>query len=406
MRNIQFFSTDTDDGVVSVVAKTGPGEHRTIAQIPIGNAPRGGVKFTKDGRGFVCNTSQNTISEIDAVALTEIRRIEVGHGPRGQGLVPGDKYLLVSNSDSDTVSVVDLELNLEVHQIPTGRDPRHMGINQAGTIAYVCVWGDGYISKLDISPLAHGNPEQTTELAQILVDREAHPYSLGIDPSGARVFVANTQAAYVTVIDVATDETHRVDVGSTGGRAVAFTTDGQYALVTVENSSTIAVIDVATLQVTRHIPTGSGPRGLVVDPGDKTAYITNFARAGMMSADHPPVRPQQPHHGRPHLRPPRLRRGDLHLRGDHRRLRTLLRRHVRPRHPLRDRAAAPPPPSRHPRLTPEGGESGTSTRPPRPARPAHGVQAPDRTADRAPDRQGPRGRHTPGPGSARPPSAR
>ncbi|MFE5512242.1 beta-propeller fold lactonase family protein [Streptomyces sp. NPDC056529] len=291
MRNIQFFSTDTDDGVVSVVAKTGAGEHRTIAQIPIGNAPRGGVKFTKGGRGFVCNTSQNTVSEIDAVALTEVRRIEVGHGPRGQGLLPGDKYLLVSNSGSNTVSVVDLDLNVEVHQIPTGRDPRHMGISQDGTIAYVCVWGDGYISKLDISPLADGHPEQVTEIAQIPVDREAHPYSLGIDPSGRRVFVANTQAPYVTVIDVATDTAQHIDVASTGGRGVAFTPDGQYALVTVENSSTIAVIDVDTLRVTRHIPTGSGPRGLVIDHGDKTAYITNFSRAGMMSAAHPQFAP-------------------------------------------------------------------------------------------------------------------
>lgn len=291
MRNIQFFSTDTDDGVVSVVAKTGPGEHRRVAQIPIGNAPRGGVKFTKEGRGFVCNTSQNTISEIDAVALNEVRRIEVGHGPRGQGLLPGDRYLLVSNSGSDTVSIVDLDLNLEVHQVPTGRDPRHMGINQAGTIAYVCVWGDGYISKLDISPLADGNPQGVTELTQIPVDREAHPYSLGIDPTGRRVFVANTQASYVTVIDVATDETHRVDVASTGGRGVAFSPDGRHALVTVENSSTIAVIDVDTLQVTRQIPTGSGPRGLVVDQGDQTVYVTNFARAGMMSAAHPDFAP-------------------------------------------------------------------------------------------------------------------
>ncbi|WP_331762053.1 YncE family protein [Streptomyces anulatus] len=291
MRNIQFFSTDTDDGVVSVVAKTGPGEHRRVAQISVGNAPRGGVKFTADGRGFVCNTSQNTISEIDAVALDEVRRIEVGHGPRGQGLLPGDKYLLVSNSGSNTVSVVDLELNVEVHQIPTGRDPRHMGINKAGTIAYICVWGDGYISKLDISALADGNPQGVVEVAQIPVDREAHPYSLGIDPGGRRVFVANTQASYVTVIDVATDETHRVDVGSTGGRGVAFSPDGAHALVTVENSSTIAVIDVETLRVTRQIPTGSGPRGLVVDQGDETVYVTNFARAGMMSADHPDFAP-------------------------------------------------------------------------------------------------------------------
>lgn len=290
MRNIQFFSTDTDDGVVSVVAKTGPGEHRTVKQIPVGNAPRGGVKFTKDGRGFVCNTSQNTISEIDAVALNEVRRIEVGHGPRGQGLIPGDKYLLVSNSGSNTISVVDLELNVEVHQIPTGRDPRHMGISKDGTLAYVCIWGGGYVSKLDISALADGNPLGVTELAQIPVDREAHPYSLGIDPSGRRVFVANTQADYATVIDTDTDQTHRVDVASTGGRGVAFTPDGRHALVTVENSSTIAVIDVDTLAVTRQIPTGSGPRGLVVDPGDQTVYVTNFARAGMMAA-HPNFAP-------------------------------------------------------------------------------------------------------------------
>ncbi|TXS34289.1 YncE family protein [Streptomyces sp. gb1(2016)] len=289
MRNIQLFSTDTDDGVVSVVAKTGPGEHRTVTQIPVGNAPRGGVKFTKDGRGFVCNTSQNTLSEIDAVTLKEVRRIEVGHGPRGMGIVPGERYLLVSNSGSNSVSVVDLELNVELLQIPTGRDPRHMGITADGQVAYVCVWGEGYVSKLDISALsgAGGNPEQVTELARILVDREAHPYSLAIDPSGRRVFVANTQADYLTVISVETDETVHIPVGSHGGRAVAFTDDGRFALLTVENTNSIVVVDVESLEVTRSIPVGSGPRGLVVDPADETVYITNFARANMMVAGHP-----------------------------------------------------------------------------------------------------------------------
>ncbi|MGI5461067.1 YncE family protein [Streptomyces sp. CA-249302] len=289
MRNIELFSTDTDDGVVSVVAKTGRGEHRTVKQIRVGNAPRGGVKFTKSGRGFVCNTSQNTLSEIDAVALTEVRRIEVGHGPRGLGIVPGEKYLLVSNSGSDSVSIVDLGLSTELTQIPVGRDPRHMGISADGTVAYVCVWGDGYVSKLDISGLANGDAAAVHEIARIPVDRAAHPYSLNIDPSGRRVFVANTQASYVTVIDVATDETHRVDLGHIGGRAVAFSDDGKYALVTVETVSRIYVIDVDTLEVTRHIPVGPGPRGLVVDAVDKTAYVTNFARVGFTMASENPA---------------------------------------------------------------------------------------------------------------------
>lgn len=285
MRNVQLFSTDTDDGVVSVVAKTGPGEHRTVKQIRVGNAPRGGVKFTADGRGFVCNTSQNTLSEIDAIALREVRRIEVGHGPRGLGIVPGDRYLLVSNSGSDTLSIVDLELNVEIRQIEMGRDPRHMMITKDGAWAYVCVWGDGYVSKLDLSGLTSGDAAAVHEVAQIPVDPEAHPYSLNIDPSGRRIFVANTQAPYATVIDVATDQTHRVDLGHIGGRAVAFSEDGRYAFITVETVSRIYVVEVETLEVKRHIPVGPGPRGLVVDHKDSTAYITNFSR-GTIFATH------------------------------------------------------------------------------------------------------------------------
>lgn len=279
VQNVQFFSTDTDDGVVSVVAKTGPGEHRTVKQIRVGNAPRGGVKFTASGRGFVCNTSQNTISEIDAVALREVRRIEVGFAPRGLGIVPGERYALVSNSGSNSLSIVDLELNIELTQIEMGRDPRHMMISKDGAYAYVCVWGDGYVSKIDVSGLARGDVESVREVKQIPVDLEAHPYSLNIDPSGSRVFVANTQATYCTVIDVATDEVRQVDLGYIGGRAVAFSTDGKYALITVETVSRIYVIDVETLQVTRHIPVGPGPRGAVVDHKDLTIYVTNFARA-------------------------------------------------------------------------------------------------------------------------------
>lgn len=278
MRNIQLFSTDTDDGVVSVVSKTGPNEHRLIKQIRVGNAPRGGVKFTKAGRGFVCNTSQNTISEIDAVALSEMRRIEVGHGPRGMALYPGDGYALVSNSGSDTLSIVDLELNLEVRQLPMGRDPRHMAISEDGKWAYVCVWGDGYISKIDVSGLSAGDVEAVHEVARIDVGAKAHPYSLNFSPDGNRVFVANTQASYGSAIEVATDEVSMIEFGSIGGRGVAFSPDGRYALFTLEAVSRIYVVDVASLEVTRYIPVGPGPRGLTVDGEDETIYVTNFKR--------------------------------------------------------------------------------------------------------------------------------
>src|SRR5262245_48720151 len=103
---IEIYSTDTDSGQISVIRKQF-NSYSTVTTIPVGNAPRGSVKFTRDGRGFVSNTSTNTVSEIDALTHREVARIQVGSGPRGLGIVPGDRYMLVSNSGSNTVSVVD-----------------------------------------------------------------------------------------------------------------------------------------------------------------------------------------------------------------------------------------------------------------------------------------------------------
>jgi len=284
MPEIEIFSTDTDDGTISVIGKSGASEHNLLRRIPVGNAPRGAVKFTGDGRGFVSNTSQNTISEIDPVSLEESRRITVGFGPRGIGVVPGDKYLLVSNSGSDTLSIVDLELNVEVRQLPTGRDPRHMAITSDGSSAYVCIWGEGVVAKVDLASLSADRSEDMAIVELYDVGRTAHPYAPAIDPSGRYVFVANTQTTYASVIDIQTGEVKSVDVGSIGGRAVAFTSDGAYALLTVETISQVVVIEVASLTETRRIPVGPGPRGLAVDDADNTLYVTNFDRTTITSS--------------------------------------------------------------------------------------------------------------------------
>ncbi|QZN87423.1 YncE family protein [Cellulomonas sp. C5510] len=205
------------------------------------------------------NTSQNTISEIDPVSLEEARRIEVGHGPRGLGIVPGDTYLLVSNSGSDSLSIVDLALNVEVRQIGTGRDPRHMAITPDGRWAFVCIWGDGVIAKIDLAGLATGRVEDVAIVETFDVGSTAHPYAPALDPSGSRLFVANTQATYLSVIDIHSGVVTQIELGSIGGRAITFTTDGRYALATIEARSEVVVIDLTTLEETRRIPAGPRP---------------------------------------------------------------------------------------------------------------------------------------------------
>lgn len=275
---LEIYSTDTDSGQISVIRKDADG-YKVVKEIPVGNAPRGGVKFTRDGRGFVSNTSTNTVSEIDALTHREVARIVVGSGPRGLGIVPGECYLIVSNSGSNTVSIVDLESREELTQVAVGRDPRHMAIDQAGKFAYVCVWGSGYIAKLDISGLVDGDHTTVREVGRIVIEPNSHPYSLSIDRSGRYALVACNSVGYVPVIDLHTDQiVARVAVRSDGGRAIVFTPDNQYALLTLERESVLAVIRMMDFTVTRYLPLGPGPRGIAIDERDLTVYASVFSR--------------------------------------------------------------------------------------------------------------------------------
>jgi len=279
----EIYSTDTDSGVISVVRRDDDGTHTTIGQITVGNAPRGSVRFTKDGRGYVSNCGGDTISEIDIVNHRETARIKVGAAPRGIGLIPGDQFALVSNSGSNSISIVDLSAREEVRQIAVGRDPRHMGITSDGGTAYVAIWGSHYVAKIDTRALAGDTPDcnfqKVREVSKIWMRDGSHPYSVAIHPAGKHLFVANTQSNLLAVVDL-TKETieAEIDLGSTGARAVTFVPDGSQALVTVENTSEVVVIDAKSLTITDRIEVGNGPRGLALDPLSMTLYISAFAR--------------------------------------------------------------------------------------------------------------------------------
>lgn len=279
-------STDTDSGTISVVERMDQGVYVLRSRIPIGNAPRGAVKFTGDGRGFVSNCGGDTISEIDVITGREVTRIQVGVAPRGIGLVQGDRFALVSNSGSNTVSVVDLCHRKELSQVAVGRDPRHMAVSKDGKRAYVAIWGSDYISKLDTRALVdptvadvHVSAAKVCEVARLPVRVGAHPYSVALAPSGELLLVANTQSQYLSVFSTKTDAlSGEVDLGHKGARAVAFMPDGKTAFVSVEDTAEVIALDVASMSIVRRIDVGPGPRGIALSPDGWTIYASAFAR--------------------------------------------------------------------------------------------------------------------------------
>ena len=275
------FSTDTDSGTVTVydIASTSA----PVAKIQIGNGPRGAVRFTKDGRGFVTNHAGNTISEIDAFSLREVGRIVVGIAPIGNAIVPGDRFLLVSNSGDNTVSVVDLNIRKEVFVVPVGREPRHPDISPDGQFAYIPLSGGDSVIKLDVSELLNATPtfSNIKVVARVFLGVGTFPYSAAVSPKGDKVIAANNQADFITVIDAASSTVERnIPVGTKGARGTAFTPDGAVAFVSLEDTSEILAIDVARGAILQRIPSGPGPRGLLFDAVTETVFGSSFSRTG------------------------------------------------------------------------------------------------------------------------------
>ncbi|WP_156029579.1 beta-propeller fold lactonase family protein [Ancylobacter sp. FA202] len=274
------FSTDTDSGTITVLNVTGNDAER-VAVIPVGNGPRGAVRFTKSGIGFVTNHAGNTLSVIDAYSLTEVDRIVVGVAPIGCALLPGGKTLIVSNAGDNTVSFVNVEDRHEFHRLGVGREPRHPDVTPDGKYGYVPISVGQYVSKISLGELASGGRDlnSISEIAQIAVGDGAFPYSSAVSPDGQWVIAANNQVGYVSLISVATDSVEaQINVGEKGARGTAYTPDSQTAFVSLENSSEVAVIDLRSREVVKRLSSGSGPRGLLFDADSGTLFTSAFDR--------------------------------------------------------------------------------------------------------------------------------
>lgn len=275
------FSTDTDSGTITVLSVSDDGIS-TIAVLNVGNGPRGAVRFTKDGRGFVSNHAGNTISEIDAYSLSEVGRIEVGIAPIGVAIVPGDKFAIVSNGGSNTVSVVDLASRKEVHSVAVGREPRHPDISPDGKTAYIPISSGHHVSILDLSELVteeKPNFSNVREVGRVFLGAGTFPYSAAASPDGNWIIAANNQKDFVSLIDAESLEVHtEIDLGDKGARGTAYSPDGQYAFVSIEDISKIAVISLDSKTVIQKLDTAAGPRGLLYDSDDNTIYVSGFER--------------------------------------------------------------------------------------------------------------------------------
>lgn len=164
--------------------------------------------------------------------------------PTGIALSPNGDSLYVANNLGDTLGIVsDLRDTRSLTRINLRRenstqfvypyDVKVVPTQNSGDVSkiYVSLWGDGSIAVV--------NPKTTKLISHIAVDR--HPTALILNKANTRLYVVNSNADTVSVIDTTTDK----------------------------------LIERINIKLAENSPVGASPEGLALSEDEKTLYVAN-----------------------------------------------------------------------------------------------------------------------------------
>ena len=109
-----------------------------------------------------------------------------------------------------------------------------------------------------------------------VVEVGAVPKYVAVTPDDRTVLVTNWCSWDLSVIDVASNrQVARIPLGGHYPRGIVVSPDSRTAYVALMGSDRIVTVDLRTRQVRPYATTGDGPRHLVLSPDAKYLYVTN-----------------------------------------------------------------------------------------------------------------------------------
>lgn len=265
---------------------------------------------------FVLNSLDATVSVIDPVSLTELRRLPTGKEPHHLYLSPDEKSLLIANAVGNTITLVDprtgqiqrtmtdiidpyqlrfspdmkwfvtaanrlnhidlyrvtrpatggFELAL-AKRLSTGKTPSHVIIDTKSSVVYASVQDDNQITAIDLA----------TQTTRWTVPSGKMPADVFLSADDKTLLVGLTGDDVVEAYDVSVNPPKLIKRIPTGAGAHAFRAWGDQRHVLVSNrvANTISRIDIQTLAVVDTYPAPSGPDCMDLSPDRKLLYVAS-----------------------------------------------------------------------------------------------------------------------------------
>lgn len=175
------------------------------------------------------------------------------------------KVAIVLNSGDASISLVDMQLREVIKTVPIGKEPHHlMMAPDQKTLLVANAVGN------DIAVLNANTGEVKGRIPKII-----DPYQIGYSPNSQWFVVNGNRLNRVDIYAVQGNDftlAKSLALAKTPSH-IAFTADSKIAFITLQDSSELVAIDLASQTVLWRMPTGPTPAGLWLTPGDQYLLV-------------------------------------------------------------------------------------------------------------------------------------
>jgi YVTN family beta-propeller protein len=270
----QVYVANSSDNTVSVIDASSNVVVDTISVSAGAASSPVGIAFDPAGaRAYLTYLYGNTLAVLDAVSGRLAAAVTFFGTSQCTGIVASRAAprVYVAHTLDRAVEVLDTRSNTLVAPIMDGQ-AYALAINSAGTRVYVAspdpAQGSGSVAVIDTA----------TSLVLATVPVGIGPEGIAISPDGARIYVTNTFSAdNVMVIDTSSNAVVSSLRTGAGPRGIALDGTGRRAYVANGTDNTVAVIDTRRNRVTATVPVGTFPLAVAVSPDGTRVYVVNNA---------------------------------------------------------------------------------------------------------------------------------
>jgi len=258
-----------DDATLSIIDPT---SGNTVGTVKTGDGPHE-LAVSADGKtAFASNywggAPGTSLSVIDLAARRE-RRVELAPFKAPHGLFVSEGKVYFTAEANSAIGSYDPVSGKVERVVTTGRGGAHMVLASAdGTILFASNVSDDSVT------IAERGVDKAARWRTTTVRTGRGPEGFDLSPDGRELWAAHSGDGGISIIDTAARKrTAKFDIGTKRSNRLKFTPDGRHILVSDLDAGDLVVIDAHTHAVTKRLPLGAEPEGVLIVPDRSRAYV-------------------------------------------------------------------------------------------------------------------------------------